>query len=96
MNHANHQQQQHQEPAQNSGSAMGGEEREQAFNLIYRHEHRDYKGKLPDGTRTLMSWARYGGGLVSLATITDAELAERLPFARNAEAKRRGLTLGNR
>ena len=41
MNHANHQQQQHQEPAQNSGSAMGGKEREQAFNLIYRHEHVD-------------------------------------------------------
>jgi len=72
------------------------QEREQAFALIYRHEHRDYKGRQADGTRTLMSWARYGGGMVCAATITDAELAERLPYARDREARRRGLDKGNR
>ena len=76
--------QQQQQPAPGSGKASGDEpqamtpeQREKAWRAVYRDEHSDFKGKLPDGTQTLMAWAKYGGGLVSLTTITDAELAER-------------------
>lgn len=52
--------------------------REVAFKKIWRDTHKDYRGRLPDGTLTVMGWAKYGGGLVTPSSITDAELAERL------------------
>lgn len=101
MTRANHQQQQHQKPAQSSGSTMWGTaaeqirafagNREAAFKHVWRTTHPDFRGKLGDGTLSLMSYAKFGGGLVSAATITDAELAERLQEARAFDAKRLGL-----
>ena len=100
MTRADHQQQQHQEPAQSSGSTMGSAAKairelagtpEVAFWQVWNATHPDFRGTLPDGTRTLMSYAKFGGGLVSADTITDAELAERLQEARSFEAKRRAL-----
>lgn len=81
MTHANHQHQQ--QPAQNSGSAMRGTaERAAAFKRVWRDTHPDFRGKLADGTLTLMGYAKWGGGLVSAVTITDDELAERLQAVR--------------
>lgn len=52
-------------------------EREAAFKIIWRGTHKDYRGCLPDGTLTVMSWAKYGGGLVTASSICVDELAER-------------------
>lgn len=59
-----------------------GEQREAAFKTVWRDTHRDYRGRLADGSLSLMSWAKFGGGLVAAASITDAELAERLEDAK--------------
>ena len=59
-------------------------ERAAALVLIYRHTHRDFKGKLPDGSKTLLTML----GLVSLGQLTDAEIAEKLPSAQRKEAAR--------
>lgn len=67
-------------PAQTSSKAGVEEwktEREAAFKKIWRGTHKDYRGCLPDGTLTVMSWAKYGGGLVTASSICDPELAER-------------------
>lgn len=83
MTRANHQHQQQQEPAQNSGSAMGGTaERAAAFKRVWQDTHPDFRGKLADGTLTVMGYAKWGGGLVTAETITEDELAERLQAVR--------------
>lgn len=51
--------------------------RQRAFDRLYAETHVDFKGMLQDGTRTVMSWAKFGGGLATADTISDGELAER-------------------
>lgn len=53
--------------------------RAQKLTAIYRATHRDYKGKLPDGTRTIMIY-RNGTCLVALDDLTDAEIERLLPL----------------
>ena len=47
------------------------------FARLYRTVHKDFKGRI-NGIPTIMSHAKYGGGLVSSESITDTELCERL------------------
>lgn len=50
--------------------------------LVYRYVHRDFKGRSEDGTRTiLMMVPGKGTCLVSLDSLTEAELLDRLPSA---------------
>ncbi len=51
--------------------------REQLFTIVYRKTHKDFKG-LYHGQKTIVSNAKYGGGLVSFVTISDNELCDRL------------------
>jgi len=66
----------------NASSKAGVEkrknEREAAFKKIWRGTHKDYRGCFLDGTLTVMSWAKYGGGFVTALSISVSELAERL------------------
>lgn len=62
-------------------------DRKQALALIYRHTSRDYKGRLADGTRSVMV-CRGATCLVPLEALTDAEIADRLPLAQKKEAER--------
>jgi hypothetical protein len=61
--------------------------REQELTLIYRHMHRDFKGRI-DGERTIMI-ARGTTTLVALSELTDAEIADLLPYALKKEAQRK-------
>ncbi|NMZ71357.1 hypothetical protein SAMN05216370_0165 [Pseudomonas peli] len=58
--------------------------RDQALKLIYRHTHRDYRGKLADGTKSILTIR----GIVALDDLTEAEVSDRLPLARRKEAER--------
>jgi hypothetical protein len=51
--------------------------RERKLALIWKHCHRDYKGKI-DGVRTIMTY-RNGTCLVPLDNLTDAEIEDKLP-----------------
>lgn len=62
-------------------------DRKKALALIYRHAPRDYKGRLPDGTRTIMV-CRGATCIVPVDSLTDAEMADRLPYALKKEAER--------
>jgi len=57
-------------------------ERAALWRQVFADTHPDFKGRQQDGGESLMSWAQFGGGLVSLATITDLELRLRAPSAR--------------
>ncbi len=46
--------------------------RQQKLNIIYRHTHRDYRGTC----------------LVNLDHLTDAEIADKLPYSLKLEAER--------
>jgi hypothetical protein len=59
-------------------------ERAEALTLIYRHTHRDFKGTLPDGSKTLLTMT----GLVCLDELTCTQVAELLPSAQRKEAAR--------
>lgn len=52
--------------------------REQKLAAIWRTTHRDFKGTLPDGTKTILVY-RNGTTLVGLNNLTDAEIEDRLP-----------------
>ena len=52
--------------------------REQKLAAIWRTTHRDFRGKLPDGTKTILVY-RNGTTLVALDNLTDAEIEARLP-----------------
>jgi hypothetical protein len=56
----------------------------QALKLIYRHTPRDYRGKLADGTKSILTTR----GLVALEDLTEAEISNRLPQAQRKEAAR--------
>jgi hypothetical protein len=48
--------------------------------LAWKHTHRDFKGKLEDGTKTVLKLIPGKGTcLVSLSSLTDEELLEKLP-----------------
>lgn len=66
---------------------MTPEERKAALKLIYRHTHKDYKGKI-DGKPSILVF-RGGTCLVMLDDLTDAEIADKLPSAQRMEAKRK-------
>jgi hypothetical protein len=51
--------------------------RDKKLALVYRHTHRDYKGRI-NGERTIMVY-RNGTCLVRLVDLTDEEIESRLP-----------------
>lgn len=59
-------------------------ERKQQLTLIYRHTHRDFKGRL-NGERNILVLREGGTHLVPLVCLTDAEIAEKLPYAMKKE-----------
>lgn len=56
--------------------ALSQAERERMFNAIYARVHRDMKGHI-GSTRSMLSHAKFGGGLITAETISDAEARER-------------------
>lgn len=50
--------------------------RKRLFDIIFAKTHSDMKGSI-GGQKSIVSYAKFGGGLASLATISDAELRER-------------------
>lgn len=67
--------------------AMSSSQRKHMFDVIYASEGEDFKGVI-DGTRSLMHWAKFGAGLCSELSISDAELRERYA-ATTAKTKRK-------
>lgn len=61
-----------------SCKSMSKEDREKAFKRLWVATHRDYRGRLADGSRSVLSYARYGGGLVTAESISESELIERV------------------
>ncbi len=61
--------------------------REQELKLIYRHTHRDFKGKI-GGSGAVLVMRNGGTTLVMMTALTDAEIAKMLPSAERAEQKR--------
>jgi hypothetical protein len=62
--------------------------RAQQLRLIWRHTHRDFKGKV-DGHKCIIFCRADGTHLVDLRDITDQEIAQRIPYALRKEAQRR-------
>ena len=60
--------------------------------LVWKHKHRDYKGKDERGVKTVM---HYGKGqvtyLVELSSLSEAELLEMLPSQVRAELEAEGV-----
>jgi hypothetical protein len=52
-------------------------DKQKALATIWRETHRDFKGTLDDGTRSIMVF-RNGSTLVPLDQLTDAEIADRV------------------
>lgn len=52
--------------------------REQKLKLVWKHTHKDFKGKLVDGTKTVMVY-RNGTCLVALNNLTDDEINRMIP-----------------
>lgn len=57
---------------------MTDKERKAALAVIWRNTHRDFKGTLEDGTKSILIY-RQGTCLVPLEALTDQEIADRLP-----------------
>lgn len=70
-----------------SCSCTGCRQRAADLALIYRHTHRDFKGKLADGARSMLV-NRGATCLVPLEHLTAEEIAQRLPSAKRKEAER--------
>ena len=66
--------------------------RAQALQLIWRHTHPDFKGtRSSDGKRTiLVNRGGEGTCLVELDALTDADIADKLPYVVACEAKKQG------
>jgi hypothetical protein len=62
--------------------------KQQQTALIYRHTHRDYKGTV-GGEKSILILRNGGTTAVPLSCLTDAEIAERLPYAMRKEAERK-------
>lgn len=58
-----------------------------AYGLIWRHTHRDYKGKV-DGVKMIMINRSGGTTLVDLEGLTDEEFVHELDCARRAEERK--------
>lgn len=72
--------------------------RKQKLDLIYRHTHRDYKGKAGPawgehaGKRAIMIGTPNGGNaLIALDLLTDKQIAAKLPYALRRQARHRGV-----
>ena len=65
--------------------------KEKELALIYRHTHRDYKGKI-GGCGSILVLRDGGTTLVMMTDLTDAEIASRLPYALRQEAERKAKT----
>lgn len=53
-------------------------ERTKLENKVWTRTHRDFRGKLPDGTKTILVYdPRHGTCLVAVADLTDEELRKR-------------------
>ncbi|WP_175816980.1 hypothetical protein [Burkholderia diffusa] len=69
--------------------------RKQKLAVIYRHTHRDYKGPAGPawgehaGEKTLMVNENGASVLTLLETMSDAQIADKLPYALKKEAERR-------
>lgn len=57
------------------------------LNLIYRHTHRDYRGSGKGPARTILV-LRGTTSLILLDELTDAEIADKLPYALKKEHAR--------
>ncbi len=58
---------------------MTSDDRKRLWNILWKNAHRDYRGTW-NGEQTVMGWAKYhngGSSLVSITTISEAELLER-------------------
>ena len=62
--------------------------REQELTLIYRHTHRDYKGKV-GGVGAILVLRDGGTTLVGMTSLTEKEIASLLPYAVKKEAERK-------
>lgn len=60
---------------------------QKALTLIYRHTHRDYKGNY-GGVKSIMVCRDGASCVVPLDALTEAEVADRLPYAMKKEAER--------
>lgn len=60
---------------------------QKALTLIYRHTHRDYKGNA-GGVRSIMVHRGGASCVVPLDGLTEAEVANLLPYAMKKEAQR--------
>ncbi len=66
------------------------EPRADEYNLIWKHTHPDYRGISPGGVRHILVGSRPGGThSVPVQSLTAAEHAEHLAYARNCEARGR-------
>lgn len=61
--------------------------REQKLALIYRHTHKDFKGRM-NGERNILVLRAGGTTLIPLSALTDAEIAAKFPYARSKEMDR--------
>ncbi len=61
--------------------------REQELKLIYRHTHRDFKGRI-GGCGAILILRAGGTTLVMMTALTDAEIADKLPSALRKEQER--------
>lgn len=58
---------------------MTADERKLLWNKLWKNTHRDFRGIIA-GEQTVMGWAKFHNGassIVSLSTISEAELMER-------------------
>jgi len=60
---------------------------QKALTLIYRHTHRDYRGNY-GGVKSIMVCRGGASCVVPLDGLTEAEVADRLPYAMKKEAER--------
>ncbi len=61
--------------------------REQKLKLIYTTTHRNYKGKLPDGTKTVLVLRAGGTQLVPLTDLTNFEVDKKFAAVAMMEVK---------
>lgn len=63
-------------------------ERKNELALIWRHTHRDFKGKGADGIKRVLVLRPGGTTSVPLNALTDAEVADKLGYAKHKEEER--------
>lgn len=60
--------------------------RTEALRLIWKHTHRDYRGKV-NGVKSVLVLRTGGTHLVPLDALTDAEVADKLAYAERREQR---------